>query len=217
MMSPTVIRGSRDANGSWKIICIFRRTRRSFAPRILVISWPSNVILPPVTGSKAVINRASVDFPQPDSPTSPSASPRRISRSTPSTARTARPPLPNPTTGKCLYAPWTRSSTGSVRTAVAGCRSAACTAITHFRRRDRLQLLRRIPRQGALLRRVDVLFLHVAHQHPAPCGLVEADFFQLRLLDLAPVDHKRASRVELTAGRRVQKVGRKARSERSVG
>ena len=31
MMSPTVIRGSSDANGSWKIICIFRRTRRSAA------------------------------------------------------------------------------------------------------------------------------------------------------------------------------------------
>ena len=26
-MSPTVIRGSSEAKGSWKIICIFRRTR----------------------------------------------------------------------------------------------------------------------------------------------------------------------------------------------
>ncbi len=76
------------------------RKRRSRPPRILLISWPSKVILPRVTGSNAVINRASVDFPQPDSPTNPSASPRRISRSTPSTARTARPP--NPEMGKCL-------------------------------------------------------------------------------------------------------------------
>src|SRR5207253_6868411 len=50
------------------------------------MSWPSKVILPAVTGSSAVIKRARVDFPQPDSPTRPSVSPRPRSRVMPSNA-----------------------------------------------------------------------------------------------------------------------------------
>src|SRR5579859_7819696 len=205
-MSPTVIRGSSEANGSWKIICIFRLTRRSFDPRSLVMSWPSKTILPAVTGSKAVIKRARVDFPHPDSPTRPSVSPRRISRSTPSTARTARPPLPNPLSGKCLYAPVTRSSTGSVRTLVAGARSLACIA-TPVRRR-RLQLLGGVMRQRAALGCLDRFIGDVAHHHPAPRQLVDAHLVKLRLVHPAPVDHERTARVELAPGRRVGQVGR---------
>jgi hypothetical protein len=37
-MSPTVIRGFNDAYGSWKIIWISWRVRRSFSPRSLVRS-----------------------------------------------------------------------------------------------------------------------------------------------------------------------------------
>ena len=45
-------------------------------------------IFPDVTGSSWVTSRASVDFPQPDSPTNPSVSPSTISKLTPSTALT---------------------------------------------------------------------------------------------------------------------------------
>src|SRR5215213_1246406 len=57
------------------------------------------------------MQRPSVDLPHPDSPTSPSASPRRISRSTPSTARSTSRSLPpkrsnrEPPRGKCLCRP----------------------------------------------------------------------------------------------------------------
>src|SRR2546421_4441263 len=169
--------------------------------------WPSRVILPAVTGSSAVIKRARVDFPQPDSPTRPSVSPRRISRSTPSTARTARPPSPE--IGKCLYAFWTRSRTGSAVTEVAGAFSAACNR-AHLRRSLGLELLRRVERERAGLGRRDVLVLDVAHQHPAASDLVGPHLAQPRLIGLAAVDHEWTPRVELAAGRWVGQVRRQA-------
>ena len=41
------------------------------------MSWPSKVILPPVGSSRRMMQRAMVDLPQPDSPTTPSVSPLR--------------------------------------------------------------------------------------------------------------------------------------------
>src|SRR3989475_6113377 len=209
-MSPTVMRGSREANGSWKIICIFRRTRRRRPPRSRVMSWPSNTILPAVAGSSAVMSRARVDFPQPDSPTRPSVSPRRISRSTPSTARTAPPPKPE--IGKCLKAPATRSNIGSAVTEEAGALSAACNAVDLRSRRlsVRLQLLRRLDRQGARLGRRDVLLLYVPHQHPASRDLIQSNLAKRGLLDATAVDDERTPRVELAARRRVGQVRRQA-------
>ena len=55
-----------------------------------VMSWPSKTIFPSVTGCSRAMQRASVDLPQPVSPTSPSVSPSRIRRLTPSTAWTNR-------------------------------------------------------------------------------------------------------------------------------
>ena len=46
MIPPAVIRGSRLAYGSWKIICIRRRRRRSSAPLTSVTSTPSKTIRP---------------------------------------------------------------------------------------------------------------------------------------------------------------------------
>src|SRR5438067_789715 len=198
MMSPTVILGSSEANGSWKIICIFRRIRRSLAPRSFVMSWPSNVIVPPVTGSSAVIRRARVDLPQPDSPTRPSASPLRTSRLTPSTAWTAAPP--KPAMGKCLKTFSTRSSTGSA-VGTADCLGwAACID------RSGLELLDRILGEGSLAGDLDRFLRHVAHQHPAPRDLVHPHLCQRRLFRPAVVDHERAAGVELAAGRRVRQV-----------
>src|SRR5260370_19476987 len=132
-------------------------------------------------GRSAVTSPASFALPQPDSPTSPSVSPRLMSRSTPSTALTASPP--NPPMGKCLYAPLMRTRTGSARTAVSGARSAACIAL-HLRC-GCLQLFGRLLRQRARLRRLHPLVRDVSHQDPAPSDLVQRDLAQARLrLDL---------------------------------
>ena len=74
------MRGLSEVNGSWKIICISRRSARSSDGR----SRPISITEPPVTrmkispavGSMARrMHRAAVVFPQPLSPTRPSVSP----------------------------------------------------------------------------------------------------------------------------------------------
>ena len=45
-MRPTLWRGLSDANGSWKTICIRRRSGRSSASPRCVMSWPSKTIVP---------------------------------------------------------------------------------------------------------------------------------------------------------------------------
>ena len=52
------------------------------------MSWPSNTTEPLVSGYSRAMHRASVDLPQPDSPTRPSVSPARSSKLTSSTACT---------------------------------------------------------------------------------------------------------------------------------
>ena len=78
MMKPTRLRGLSDAYGSWNTIIISRRVRRSDEPLGFVMSWPSKTIEPPVESIRRMTQRAMVDLPQPDSPTMPSVSPRRI-------------------------------------------------------------------------------------------------------------------------------------------
>ena len=91
MMSPTRQRGLREANGSWKIICMRRRTaRRAARSRVLARSTPSISTCPRLGSSSPTTMRASVDFPEPDSPTSPNVSPRSIAKSRPSTAASVR-------------------------------------------------------------------------------------------------------------------------------
>ncbi len=86
------------------------------------MSLPSKVTLPAVGSSSRVTRRAVVLFPQPDSPTIEKVSPRRTSKSTPSTAWTAlvercRNPPPM---GKCLTSPstWSKASRGAAGAAV---------------------------------------------------------------------------------------------------
>src|SRR3954470_7075793 len=107
MMVPTVLRGFSDEYGSWKIICISRRRLLSSPPLIEAISRPLNVIEPDVGSTRRSSRRAVVDLPQPDSPTSPSVSPRMTSKDTPSTALTAPTwRRKNPERiGKCLKRP----------------------------------------------------------------------------------------------------------------
>ena len=115
MLSPIGVRGSRLAYGSWKMICIRRRYGFSAAPLSAVSSSPSNRIEPAVGSMRRRISRPTVVLPQPDSPTSPSVSPRRISKLTPSTAWTipiVRCRIP-PRMGKCLTRSVTLTSGGS--------------------------------------------------------------------------------------------------------
>ena len=88
MMKPTRLRGFSDAYGSWKIIVTSRRIGRIRARESFVMSLPSKVILPAVGSSSRTMQRASVDLPQPDSPTIPRVSPALTLKVTPSTAFT---------------------------------------------------------------------------------------------------------------------------------
>jgi hypothetical protein len=116
MISPTRRRGLREAKGSWKIICKPRRACRRGSPAKPTKDWPSKNTAPAVDRSNCRMARPTVVLPHPDSPTRARVHPGRISRSTPSTART-RPisrwntPL---RTGKCTARPRT-SSKGAAR------------------------------------------------------------------------------------------------------
>ena len=94
MMSMIVMRGLSEENGSWKIICICRRSGRSSAFGTLATStWrPSSRAEADGTARSACsarrMQREVVVLPQPDSPTSESVSPWRMSKLTSSTART---------------------------------------------------------------------------------------------------------------------------------
>ena len=77
MLSPIGVRGSSDAYGSWKMICIRRRYGCSAAPFSVVMSVPSKTIVPAVGSMSRSSSRPTVVLPQPDSPTRPSVSPRR--------------------------------------------------------------------------------------------------------------------------------------------
>ena len=79
-------RGLSEAIGSWKISCTRWRILRSRSPCIAVRSSPSKSTRPDLAGRSCNTARPSVDLPQPDSPTSPSVSPREMARLTPDTA-----------------------------------------------------------------------------------------------------------------------------------
>ena len=96
-MSPTVIRGLSEVYGSWKTIWMLRRTAFRARPDSRVMSSPLNRMAPAVGRSRWQSSFATVDLPQPDSPTMPRVSPRPRAKSTPSTAFTAPTCLRNTT------------------------------------------------------------------------------------------------------------------------
>src|SRR5205814_1102475 len=83
------IRGFNEPTGSWKMICMRRRSRFRSFPRFSKIGSLSSEAVPAVGGWRRMRVLPSVDLPQPDSPTSPNTSPRLISNDTSSTARTS--------------------------------------------------------------------------------------------------------------------------------
>src|SRR5579859_3509597 len=105
------MRGLSEAYGSWKIICMIRRQARTSAELAWVRLRPASRTEPPVVGTSWRMVRASVDLPQPDSPTRPRTSPCRTERLTPSTARTA--PVRRLTRKPSWMGKWVRTSRNS--------------------------------------------------------------------------------------------------------
>ena len=85
-MRPADFRGFNEENGSWKMICIWRRYGRSSDFDRCVMSVPSMRIEPDVGSIRRSTVRPAVDLPQPLSPTRPSVSPALIVKLMPSTA-----------------------------------------------------------------------------------------------------------------------------------
>src|SRR5258705_152184 len=87
--SPTERRGLSERYGSWNTICTLRRSGRSAAAPMVAMSVPARRISPALGSTSRTMQRATVDLPEPDSPTMPSVWPRRSSRLTSSAARTS--------------------------------------------------------------------------------------------------------------------------------
>ncbi|CAJ8933490.1 Uncharacterised protein [Burkholderia pseudomallei] len=89
----TVLRGLSEANGFWNTICTRRRSAATVSRSAPATSRPSIDRCPALGGSIIVSCRASVDLPQPDSPTTASVLPRARENDTPFSAFTV--PWPN--------------------------------------------------------------------------------------------------------------------------
>ena len=136
---PTVWRAFSDSIGSWNTICISRRSaRHSRAVELRQVAALEQNVAADRFGSRFSNVRPTVVLPQPDSPTSPSVSPRSSVNDTPSTACTS-PTLRSNTparTGKCLV---------RLRTSSSGAVMRRARASDGTRRRDRA----RTPRAAA--------------------------------------------------------------------
>src|SRR3990170_258941 len=141
MIEPMVMRGFREAYGSWKIICMRRRMRRISPGFMRVSSWPSNMTSPEVGLYSMSMTRPRVVLPQPLSPTSPSVSPRLISKLTPSTALTSatlRWKMIPEVTGKYIRMSSTRTMVSPAGPALGGF-AASTTMLSPLRGRRRLR------------------------------------------------------------------------------
>src|ERR1022692_1339055 len=204
MIDPTRRRGFSDPYGSWKIICISRRNGRMLRRDSVVMSCPSKVTFPDVMSCSRTMQRASVDFPHPVSPTRPRVCPLRTSRFTPSTACTTSRCLWNTDadcTGKYLTRFSTRSRTSlSLTGAVAGTPASVATPSRPSRRGE--ALANDSAAHGVTSR--GVMRKPAGGQVP----LVPADRRERGHLGAAPVHHVRTPGVEGTARRQGDQAGR---------
>ena len=151
-MAPAVIRGFSDEYGSWKMICMCRRSSLSSSVESPRISRPRNTIPPPVGSIRRRIERPAVVFPQPLSPTRPSVSLRPSVNEMPSTAFTCATTLRSRPlrTGKCFLRSETFRS-GSSRDCAAALPAfpvSLCIPHSAFLRLPSRQLSRRRRRHG---------------------------------------------------------------------
>src|SRR5712691_2684272 len=111
MLSPIDMRGLSAEYGSWKTICMLRRSAFRRGPVSVCTSTPSNVTVPASGSVRPRMRRAVVDLPQPDSPTMPSVVPASTVKETLSTAETYAFEHSPRRTGNLFCSPSTRSST----------------------------------------------------------------------------------------------------------
>ena len=86
MVLPMLRSGLREPYGSWNTGCIRLRRLNSSLPPSVFRSLPPTMILPLVASSSFSSILATVDLPDPDSPTSAMVVPLAIWNETPSTA-----------------------------------------------------------------------------------------------------------------------------------
>ncbi len=86
MVLPMFRSGFSEPYGSWKTGCIRLRSSKSSLPLTLARSLPPTTILPLVASSSFSSILATVDLPEPDSPTSAMVVPFAIWNDTSSTA-----------------------------------------------------------------------------------------------------------------------------------
>ena len=198
-MKPTRLRGFSDAYGSWKIIIISRRNGRISARESREMSWPRNRIEPLVGSSSFITQRAIVDLPQPDSPTTPSVSPSWSANDTPSTAFTEATSfwktIPR-VTGKCFLRSWTTSSSSPVSSSAVCC--IGTWLFVSCLKEDDIELTRPRHHPRKELRRLAVLRLLVEVARLQVAGIV-GDCGELRVHLLADRHHIRAARMEPAA------------------
>src|ERR1700682_1930545 len=90
---PTLVTGFRDVIGSWKIMATsLPRNSRTSSSFFWTTSWSLKMIRPdtirPGSGTSRRMEKAVIVFPEPDSPTMPTVSPRETLKLMPSTAWT---------------------------------------------------------------------------------------------------------------------------------
>src|SRR3954454_13670254 len=132
MIERTVIRGSSELIGSWKMNCMFLRRVFNFRSGCDEMTSPLKSTSPSVGRSRAARIRISVDLPEPDSPTMPSLSPLWIWNVTP--RRACTPSFAPRDVRLPAYTRWT------LRTSTTGTRSSTIAPNPPVRRvpaRDR--------------------------------------------------------------------------------
>ena len=97
---------------------MLRRSSRNGSPPGTPTGSPSKINSPVSLGSRCINSRASVDLPQPDSPTTPSVSPFNTVNDTPSTAFTSA-------TFRLRIPPWIGKYRCKSRAISIGCADAA--------------------------------------------------------------------------------------------
>jgi len=132
--APIDVTGLSAFMALWKtILTRLQRKRRSVSGSMARTSCPAKRTSPPAMRagglSKRVTALAMVLLPQPDSPARPSTSPLRISKETPSTARTGPRPVRYSTRRSRTCSSGSPGATAAARSAASSSRAGDCRSV----------------------------------------------------------------------------------------